>query len=438
MKKVLCLGAGLVARPYIQYLSDNGFHVTVASRTINKAEHLIEGCNNTEAIAFDIAKDNELLEELTEKADLVCSLLPYTFHVKAAKVAIKHKTHFCTTSYISEEMKALEDDAKKAGVLLLNECGVDPGIDHMSAMKIIDEVHNNNGKIESFTSFTGGLPAPDANNNPFGYKLSWSPRGVLLAGRNDAQFLRDGKEVRIPGPELFENYELMEVPDMGTFEGYPNRDSLSYIDIYNIHETKTMLRGTFRNVGWCGTLDKIADLGLLDIEERFLEGMTYAHLMRELTSTSDSNVKSAVANFCKIESTDPIISRLEWLGLFGDTQIPTGTNTTLDALCNLFEDKMQYAPGERDMLIMHHEFIVEYPDKKQKITSTLIDYGIANGDSSMSRTVAFPVAIASKMILDGKITLTGVHRPVIPEIYEPILKELKTLGIKMDEKTSDL
>jgi saccharopine dehydrogenase (NADP+, L-glutamate forming) len=434
MKKVLCLGAGLVARPYIQYLSDNGFNVIVASRTMSKAERLIKGCNNTEAVAFDIAKDDELLEELVKKADIVCSLLPYTFHVKAAKVAIRHKTHFCTTSYISKEMKALEGDAKKAGVLLLNECGVD----HMSAMKIIDEVHNNNGKIESFTSFTGGLPAPDANNNPFGYKLSWSPRGVLLAGRNDAQFLRDGKEVRIPGPELFENYELMEVPDMGTFEGYPNRDSLSYIDIYNIHETKTMLRGTFRNVGWCGTLDKIADLGLLDIEERSLEGMTYAHLMRELTSTSDSNVKSAVANFCKIESTDPIISRLEWLGLFGDTQIPTGTNTTLDALCNLFEDKMQYAPGERDMLIMHHEFIVEYPDKKQKITSTLIDYGIANGDSSMSRTVAFPVAIASKMILDGKITLTGVHRPIIPEIYEPILKELKTLGIKMDEKTSDL
>jgi len=438
MKKVLCLGAGLVARPYIQYLSDNGFYVIVASRTKSKAERLIKGCKNTEAIAFDIANDDILLEELVKKADLVCSLLPYTFHVKAAKVAIRHKTHFCTTSYISDEMKALEDDANKAGVLLLNECGVDPGIDHMSAMKIIDEVHNNNGKIESFTSFTGGLPAPDANNNPFGYKLSWSPRGVLLAGRNDAHFLRDGKEIRIPGPELFENYELIEVPSMGTFEGYPNRDSLSYIDIYNIQETKTMLRGTYRNVGWCDTLDKIADLGLLDIEERSLEGMTYADLMRELTSTDSSDLKSAVANFCKIEPSNPIISRLEWLGLFEDKQIPANTNTILDALCSLFEDKMQYAPGERDMIVMHHEFIAVYPDKKQKITSTLIDYGIPNGDSSMSRTVALPVAIASKMILDGKITLTGVHRPIIPEIYEPILKELEKLDIKMDEKISNL
>ncbi|MFW9840702.1 MAG: saccharopine dehydrogenase C-terminal domain-containing protein [Candidatus Thorarchaeota archaeon] len=438
MKKILCLGAGLVARPYIQYLSDNGFHVTVASRTVSKAERLIEGCKNTEAVAFNIGDDDELLEELTKKSDLVCSLLPYTYHVKAAKVAIKHKTHFCTTSYISDEMKALDDDAKKAGILLLNECGVDPGIDHMSAMKIIDEAHNNNGKIVSFTSFTGGLPAPDANNNPYGYKLSWSPRGVLLAGRNDAHFLRDGKEVMIPGPELFQNYDLMEVPGIGTFEGYPNRDSLSYIDIYNIQETETMLRGTYRNVGWCDTLDKIADLGLLSIEERTFDGMTYGDLIRELTSTSESDVKSAVAKFCGFEIENPIMKRLEWLGLFEENEIPSGINTILDSVCNLFEEKLQYAPGERDMIVMHHEFLIQFPDKKQRVTSTLIDYGIPNGDSSMSRTVALPVAIASRMILDGKITLTGVHRPIIPEIYEPILKELESLDIKMDEKTFDL
>ena len=282
MKKVLCLGAGLVARPFIHYLSEHGFHVVVASRTKSKAESLIEGCENAEAVAFNIATDDSLLEDLTAKVDLVCSLLPYTFHVKAAKVAIRHKKMFCTTSYISDEMKALEDDAKKAGVLLLNECGVDPGIDHMSAMQIIDHVHNNNGKIVSFTSFTGGLPAPEANNNPYGYKLSWSPRGVLLAGRNNAHFLRDGKEVKIDGADLFQSCEPMEVPGMGTFEGYPNRDSMSYIDIYNIQETKTMLRGTFRNTGWCETLDKIADLGLLDIEEQSLSGTTYADLMKNL------------------------------------------------------------------------------------------------------------------------------------------------------------
>jgi saccharopine dehydrogenase (NADP+, L-glutamate forming) len=438
MKKVLCLGAGLVARPFIHYLSENGFHILVASRTISKAEHLIEGCKNAEAIAFNIAKDDNLLDDLTAKVDLVCSLLPYTYHVKAAKVAIKHKKHFCTTSYISNEMKALEKEAKKAGVLLLNECGVDPGIDHMSAMQIINRVHHDGGKINSFTSFTGGLPAPDDNNNPYGYKLSWSPRGVLLAGRNDAHFLKDGKEVTILGADLFQNYELMEVLGMGTFEGYPNRDSMSYIDIYNIPETKTMLRGTYRNIGWCETLDKIADLGLLDIEERSLDNMTYAAMMKELTSAGSGNIKNAVAKFCEINNDHPVISRLEWLGLFDEVKIPSGINTRLDALCHLFENKMQYAPGERDMLVMHHEFIVEYKNKKQKITSTLIDYGIPHGDSSMSRTVALPVAIASKMILEGKINLTGVHRPIISELYEPILKELANLGISLNEVTIDL
>ncbi len=438
MKKVLCLGAGLVARPFIHYLSEHGFHVVVASRTKSKAESLIEGCANAEAVAFNIATDDKLLEDLTTKVDLVCSLLPYTFHVKAAKVAIKHKKSFCTTSYISDEMKALENEAKNAGIILLNECGVDPGIDHMSAMQIIDHVHNNNGKIVSFTSFTGGLPAPDANDNPYGYKLSWSPRGVLLAGRNNAHFLRDGKEVKILGADLFQNCEPMEVPGMGTFEGYPNRDSMSYIDIYNIKETKTMLRGTFRNTGWCETLDKIADLGLLDIEERSLSGMTYADVMRELTSAGKGDLKEAVAKFCKIGTDSMVISRFEWLGLFEEREIDSKVNTRLDALCTLFEEKMNYAPGERDMIVMHHEFIAEYPDKKQKITSTMVDYGIPNGDSSMSRTVALPVAIASRMILEGRINLTGVHRPIIPEIYEPILEELAALNISLEERTFDL
>jgi len=438
MKKVLCLGAGLVARPFIHYLSEHGIHVMVASRTKSKAEKLIQGCKNAEAIAFNIATDDTLLEDLTAKVDLVCSLLPYTYHVKAAKVAIKLKKMFCTTSYISDEMKALEDDATKAGVLLLNECGVDPGIDHMSAMKIIDHVHNNKGKIVSFTSFTGGLPAPDANDNPYGYKLSWSPRGVLLAGRNDAHFLRDGKEVKIRGADLFQNCVPMEVPGMGIFEGYPNRDSMSYIDIYKIQETKTMLRGTYRNIGWCETLDKIADLGLLDIEERSLSGITYADLMKNLTSAGDEDLKEAVAKFCKIDNDSMVISRFEWLGLFDEREIDPKINTRLDALCALFEEKMNYTPGERDMLIMHHEFIAEYSDKKQKITSTMIDYGIPNGDSSMSRTVALPVAIASRMILEGRINLTGVHRPIIPEIYEPILEELATLNISLEEHTFDL
>jgi saccharopine dehydrogenase-like NADP-dependent oxidoreductase len=434
MKKVLCLGAGLVARPYVQYLSDHGFHVVVASRTKSRAERLIEGCSNAEVVTFNIKRDDNLLDELTSKADLVCSLLPYTYHVKAARVAIKYRKPFFTTSYISDEMKELDEQARAAGILILNECGVDPGIDHMSAMQIIDYVHNKGGKIVSFTSFTGGLPAPDANDNPFGYKLSWSPRGVLLAGRNDAHFLRDGEIVNIPGPELFDHYEIMEVPGMGKFEGYPNRDSLPFIDYYGIQETKTMQRGTFRNLGWCSTLKKMADLGLLSIEERSFTGMTYAEMMSELTKVDSSeSAVDATARMVGLKNDDPIIQRLDWLGLFDNQEVPSNVTTYLDSVCNLFEQKLKYAPGERDMIVMHHEFIAEYPNRKEKIMSTMIDYGIPNGDSSMSRTVALPVAIASRMILEGSIDLVGVHRPVMPEVYEPILKELETLNIKLEE-----
>jgi saccharopine dehydrogenase-like NADP-dependent oxidoreductase len=438
MKTVLCLGAGLVARPYVHYLCEHGFHVVIASRTMDKIEHVIQGSDNAEPVKFDIKTDDQLLNQLTSRADIVCSLLPYIHHVKAARVAIRHRKPFCTTSYISDEMKTLDREARDAGIVILNECGVDPGIDHMSAMKIINQVHKKAGKILSFTSFTGGLPAPEANNNPFGYKLSWSPRGVLLAGRNDAHFLRNGEEVIILGRDLFDNYEIMEIPGAGRFEGYPNRDSISYIDIYGIRETRIMLRGTLRNTGWCSTLKKIADLGLLDIEERFLEGLTYSSLMRQLVSAGESNLIDAVASTTKLTPTDPIISRLQWLGLFADKKIPTGTTTRLDALCHLFEEKMQYAPGERDMLVMHHEFTVKYSSRKEKITSTLIDYGIPNGDSSMSRTVTIPVAIATRMILEGKLSLTGVIRPTMPELYEPILNELQTQGIRFNEDTQRL
>ncbi len=441
MKTVLCLGAGLVARPYIQYLSDKGFHMVVASRTLSKAEHLIEGCKNAEAVAFNIQTDDELLDKLTAKSDLVCSLLPYTFHVKAAKVAITQRKPFCTTSYISSAMHDLDDAARSAGVLLLNECGVDPGIDHMSAMRIIDGVHDKGGRIVSFTSFTGGLPAPDANNNPFGYKLSWSPRGVLLAGRNDAHFLRDGNEVTIPGADLFDHCQIMEIPTVGQFEGYPNRDSMSYIDIYGIPETRTMLRGTLRNLGWCKTMRTIGRLGLLGLEERSFAGMTYADLLRSLVAAdaAGDSVRTAVAHHVGLAPDDPVISRLEWLGLFDETQIPEGVSTCLDALCHLFEQKLQYAPGERDMIVMHHEFIVDYgSNRKERITSTLVDYGIPNGDSSMSRTVALPVAIASRMILEGSLSLVGVHRPVLPELYNPILDELEELGIKFVESVVEL
>jgi len=332
-------------------------------------------------------------------------------------------------------MKKLEDEAKKQGIVMINECGVDPGTDHMSAMKVINEVYKNSGKIISFTSYCGGLPEPKDNNNPFGYKLSWAPRGVLLASKNSAHFLKDGKDVTIKGEILFDNYDIHHFDELDLdFEGYPNRDSKQYIDIYGIKDTKTIIRGTFRNKGWCQTIKKISDLGLLSTEKEDLNGMTYKDLLSKLIGTKENNLKEVVSEKLSLDSNSEIISRLDWLGLFSDKKIPSGINTALDALCHLCQEKLIYKEGERDMLLMRHTFIVEYYDRFETVTSTLIDYGIKNGDTSMSRTVTLPVAIAVRLVAEGKFNKKGLQIPVIPELYNPILEELETFGIKFVEK----
>ncbi|MFX0063064.1 MAG: saccharopine dehydrogenase C-terminal domain-containing protein [Candidatus Hermodarchaeota archaeon] len=439
MKKVLVLGAGLVAGPLVNYLLEHGYHVTVASRTLSKAETLIGGHSNGKALEFDITKTPENLKDLVAETDLAVSLLPYIYHVDVAKQCIAHKKHLVTTSYVSDEMRALDAEAKAAGVVFLNELGVDPGIDHMSAMKIIDRVHKAGGKIISFSSYCGGLPAPEANTNPYGYKFSWSPRGVLLAARNSGLYLKDGKKVFIPGEELFKNYEIVDIETLGEFEGYPNRDSLKYIDLYNIPETKSMFRGTLRNKGWCNTLIKFVELGFLEENELDVKGKTYQDLMAMLIKSSDtSEIKKQVAKHLDLPEDSEIIKRFEWLDLFSTKTIPFEKSSPLDILVAVMLDKMQYEKGERDMLILQHEFIAEYPDRKEKIYSTMIDFGIKDGPSSMSRTVSLPAAIGVRLILEGKITSTGVQIPVTPEFYEPILEELEQLDIVCEEKVVPL
>ena len=435
-KNVLVLGAGMVSRPLVRYFLDNDFNVVVASRTVSKAEKIIDGHPNGKAISFNV--DNEdLLEKLIVDCDVAVSLLPYVYHFKVAKFCIKYRKHLVTTSYVSNDMKELDQPAKDAGVLLLNECGLDPGIDHMSAMRVIHDVEEKGGKIVSFRSTTGALPSFEANNNPFGYKFSWSPRGVLLASRNSARWLENGKEVNVPGEKLFENYVLQDVPDVGTFENYPNRDSVPYKDIYGLKDAKTVYRGTFRMTGWCETLRSIAALGWLnDKPVEGFSGKTYGELTRKLIGAgSNDDLVKATAKYLDLKEYSAVIKRLEWLGLFSDTPLPEDKDNPLDYLNVLTLNKMKLGENERDMIIMHHEFIAEYPDKKEYITSTLLDYGIPNGDSAVSRTVALPAAIAVKMILNGKIELTGVHIPVIPDIYNPILDELEEMNIKFIESS---
>jgi saccharopine dehydrogenase (NADP+, L-glutamate forming)/spermidine synthase len=435
VKKILVLGAGLVSGPLVHYLLDQDeFEVTVASRTVEKAQALVGDAANGIAKRVDVS-DEESLENLIAQADLSISLLPYVYHPLVAKLCVKHKKQMVTASYVKDEMRALDEDAKRAGVILLNEIGVDPGIDHMSAMKVIDHIRNNGGELVSFSSYCGGLPAPDANDNPFGYKFSWSPRGVVLAGKNPARFLKDGEIVDIPGEELFANHWPVEIEGFGTLEGYPNRDSLPYIDTYGIQGVKTMFRGTLRYPGWCETLKKISELGLLDETERDdLEGLSLAQVTAKLIGSS-GDLKADVAAHLQIDAGSFVISNLEWLGLFSDDPIPAGAKSPLDVLAGRMLEKMQYAPGERDMLVMQHEFVAKYPDRTEKTTSTMIDYGIPNGDTSMSRTVGLPAAIATRLILEGKIALTGVQVPVMREIYEPVLAELESMGIKFTEKT---
>ena len=440
MKKILVLGAGMVSRPMIQYLLDQpDYHVIMASRTVNKAEQMIGDHPRGEAFSLDV-NDDRKVEEFVSKADLVVSLLPYTYHVKVAEMCIKHKKQMVTTSYVSDAMKALDQKAKTAGILILNECGLDPGIDHMSAMRIIHDVEKKKGKVVSFRSTTGALPSHEANNNPFGYKFSWSPRGVLLASRNAAKWLENGKEISIPGEQLFENYFLQDIKGIGAFENYPNRNSVPYKDIYGLKDATTAYRGTFRMTGWCETMRAIVALCWLNEEPlKGFTGKTYGDLTRHLIGAKPKdNLPFTTALYLGLKPYSAIIKRLEWLGLFGNEPLPKDKNNPLDYLNVLTLQKMFMGIHERDMVVMHHEFIAEYTSKKEYVTSTLIDYGIPDGDTSVARTVALPAAIAVKMILKKEINITGVHIPVIPEIYNPILDELEEIGIKFVEKTEKI
>ena len=439
MKKALVLGAGLVAGPLVRYLLNvDGFTVTVASRTVEKAQALVSSAGNGIALSLNV-RDEAALEALIADHDLSISLLPYVYHPTVARLCVKHHKQMVTTSYVKPEMQALDASAKEAGVILLSEVGVDPGIDHMSAMEVIHKIADRSGKLISFTSNTGGLPAPDANDNPFGYKFSWAPRGVVMAGKNPAKFLKNGEVIDVPGPELFSYHWPCEIKGFGELEVYPNRDSMPYIESYGIPTVTSMFRGTLRYPGWCETLKRIVDLGLLDeIERDDITGLTYGRLLARLIDSDGSDLRSDLAEFLGIAADSEPVARLEWLGLLCDDAIPAVDNTYLDVVASRMLSKMGYAPGERDMLVMQHEFVVEYPDRTEKITSTMVDYGIPNGDSSMSRLVGLPAAIAARMILQGEINVTGVHVPIIPEIYKPVLAELAAMGISFQETVETL
>lgn len=439
MQRILVLGAGLVARPLVGYLLEHGFALTQADLEINRAEAMIAGHQNGRAVQLDLS-DQEALGCLVSEHDLVVSLAPPPFHHAVARHCLNHARPMVTASYVSEDMMSLDREARSLGVTLLNEIGVDPGIDHMSAMRIIDAVRDQGGRILVFRSYCGGLPAPECNDNPFGYKLSWAPRGVLMASRNEAIYRRHRMRIHTPNERLFRDMHLVHVEGVGDFEAYLNRDSLQYIDLYGLEDVATMYRGTLRNMGWCDCLHNYLKLGLLDLEVRNVRGLTYRDLTAGILGCStDDDLAAVSARKCCISRNSLPVSNLDWLGMFDDDPLPVSEICPLDALNLRMQARMTYAEGERDMVVMKHVFVAEYGDgSREQLHSQMVDYGIPGGDSSMARTVSLPVAIAARMILEGRITQAGVLRPMTRDIYDPVLMELESLGIACVEETETI
>ncbi|KAI9193279.1 Saccharopine dehydrogenase [Polychytrium aggregatum] len=443
-KKILLLGSGFVAPPCLEYLLRRPENVvTIASRTIANSTALAAGRPNAVPITLDVNNDEALSNEIA-KHDLVISLIPYTHHARVIKAAVQHKKHVVTTSYISPAMMEYDQAAKDAGITVFNEIGVDPGIDHLYAIKTIDEVHAAGGKIVSFLSYCGGLPAPECSNNPLGYKFSWSSRGVLLALRNNAKYIDGGKVVEIPGPELMDSAKPIYIYPAFAFEGYPNRDSTPYDVRYCIPEAQTVLRGTLRYQGFPKFIKALVALGFLDDTEKAYLHSSAAPLPWKTVFaraiSSDSEVETDLIQAIRAkarlqgEEAERIIHGIKWLGLLSSTPV-TPRGNLLDTLCATLEQKMQYEEGERDMVMLQHKFGVELADgTKQTRTSTGLWFGVPGGATAMATTVGVPCAITTQLILDGKITRKGVVAPLDGEVVYPLIEALEAEGIRMVEE----
>ena len=434
MKRILILGAGLVSRPIVHYLTDlEDTDVTVATRTVSKAGALVAGRPAGHAVALDVIRDAAELEAQIGACDIAVSLLPATEHVHVARLCLKHGKRMATTSYISPEMRAIDADVKSAGLTFINECGVDPGLDHMSAMRVIHGVQSAGGTVTSFRSYCGGLPAPEANTNPIGYKFSWAPRGVLVAATNPARYREDGQVVELPGDELFTRPERVAIPGVGTFEGYPNRDSLPFGTLYGIENAETMFRGTLRNPGHCETWCPWVKLGLFSQSPRpELASMTFRQFICDIAG--DDDPRRGLARRSGLPEDAPFIERLAWLGMFEDEKIGLAGAGNIDVMAARMAERCTYAPGERDMIVMQHEFVIDSDGRKTRRNSSLVVYGDPGGDSAMARTVSLPIAIAVRMMLDGTLSRPGVIAPIEPDIYNPILDELAPMGIAFQER----
>ncbi|ODV94206.1 hypothetical protein PACTADRAFT_60265 [Pachysolen tannophilus NRRL Y-2460] len=441
-QKVLLLGSGFVAKPTVDILSNTpGVEVTVACRTLSTAQSLAGSV--AKAISVDVSSEASL-DAAVSQHDIVISLIPYIHHATVVKSAIKFKKHVVTTSYINPQLRELEPKIKEAGIIVMNEIGLDPGIDHLYAVKTIDEVHKAGGKIKSFLSYCGGLPSPEASDNPLGYKFSWSSRGVLLALRNSAKYWKEGRIESINSEELMASAKPYFIYPGYAFVAYANRDSTTYKELYHIPEAETVIRGTLRYQGFPEFVKVLVDLGFLKEDESpiFEKPLPWKEVFAKqigAPSTNEADLISTVsklATFVSEADKERIISGLKWLGLFSD-KLTTPRKNPLDTLCATLEELMQYAPDERDLVVLQHKFGIEWADgSKETRTSTLVDLGVPGGYSSMAKLVGVPCAVATQQILNGTLHTPGLLAPMTPEINDPIMKELKDkYGIYLVEKT---
>ncbi|KAL1862269.1 saccharopine dehydrogenase (NADP+, L-glutamate-forming) [Paecilomyces lecythidis] len=444
-QRVLLLGSGFVARPTLDVLSDSGIEVTVACRGLDSAKKLSEGVKLAKAISLDVT-DPAALDAAVAQHDLVISLIPYIFHADVIKSAIRNKKNVVTTSYVSPAMMELDQQAKDAGITVMNEIGLDPGIDHLYAISTIENVHKAGGKIKSFLSYCGGLPAPEDSGNPLGYKFSWSSRGVLLALRNSAKFYQGGKIVDVAGPDLMATAKPYHIYPGFAFVAYPNRDSTPYKERYQIPEADTIIRGTLRYQGFPEFVKVLVDIGFLsDEEQSFLkEPIPWKEATQKIlaaTSSSEKDLLWAISSktaFKDNDEKDRIVAGLKWLGVFSDAKI-TPKGNPLDTLCATLEEKMNFEEGERDLVMLQHKFEIENKDgSRETRTSTLCEYGAPTGSggySAMAKLVGIPCGVAAKQVLNGTISDKGILAPMSSRINDPLMKELKEkYGIACQEK----
>lgn len=442
MRKILVIGSGKSTAYLLKYLlyksESENLHITVGDINLNNAEALLNNHPNSKAIAFDVFNDEERSSAI-KNSDIVISMLPARFHIHVAKDCIRHEKHLVTASYVSEEMLSLDDEAKAKGIILMNEIGVDPGIDHMSAMQVLDDIRDKGGKIILFESFTGGLVAPESDNNLWNYKFTWNPRNVVTAGQGGAaKFLQEGSYKYIPYQRLFRRTEFLDIEEYGRFEAYANRDSLKYRDAYGLQNTHTLYRGTMRRVGFSRAWNIFVTLGMTDDSFTIEDSETMSY--RDFTNTflpysHKDSVELKLRHELKIDQDDVVWDKLVELDIFNpNKKIGLKNATPAQILQKILMDSWTLSAADKDMIVMYHKFGYELNGKKHQIDANMVVIGEDQTFTAMSKTVGLPVAIATLAILNSTITSPGVQIPITKEIYQPILKELQEFGIQFNEK----